>query len=433
MFIRYAPLLLLVILSIMPVSAIGETQVVYPGRIAYVGTDYNVYTHEFANENTYAISNDGGIVRGYQWPTWSTDGRLAFFCCDSRVMPQSLGQIYLSTDGYSAAENIYSQEDISVIYAYWSPQNCQDGANCRDLALLVNDLSRNGLALHLLRTRDTNTSLQHVEFGSPFYYHWNPSGTQMVFHRNNSEVAIYDVSNERFIDSAGRTSSGLYQTPAWSPIDDRQLYGIQSDDGRSTDLVIVDGDRTSSLLTSVRGFLSFAWSPDGRYIAYRVFSSSGISPIHIFDVQSGEVIATTPTEGALAFFWSPDSQKLAYVTPPVRSAQSAGDLRSSDRLLKPSAQNQPEIRLFWNIYTIADDSNIVLSEFIPTYEMGYLLTYFDQFSPSHRIWSPDSQAIVYASLDGEGTGQSSIYIASIDSGREPLLVSDGVFAVWSFE
>ena len=50
-----------------------------------------------------------------------------------------------------------------------------------------------------------------------------------------------------------------------------------------------------------------------------------------------------------------------------------------------------------------------------------------QFTESSRLWSPDSQAIVYAAQDELG---DSIQVREID-GDGPVRVSDGAVAFWS--
>lgn len=436
MFKRSAVVLLFAFLLILPVRAIGEKSSQLTGRLAIIGDDYNVYAYNLPSSTLNPITNDASALRHYQWPTWSTDGRLAFFCCDNRVNMQRDAEVFVSSDGIQPAVNVFTEPNTSIIYAYWSPQNCEDGVDCRDLALLVSDFARGDLGIRVLRNRPAESNLQGSEYGSPFYYHWNFAGTQMIFHRNNRDVTIYDVESASMTDAEAIVSSGLYQTPAWSPVDDRQVFGVRNADGRSTDLVVVDGSTTRTLLQAVQGFLSFAWSPDGKYIAYRVIAGNGSSPIHVVDMNTLEIVAVNSVGDIYAFFWSPDSQKIAYVTAQVGSDRSASIEQTATLAKRYAAQNQQSAPQFlWNVYDVMGGVDTVITDFVPTYEMGYLLTYFDQFAPSHRIWSPDSQALVYSSVaqSAEGETKPGIFVAKVDSPGESLLISDGVFAVWSFE
>src|SRR5215510_14378508 len=50
------------------------------GMLAVVGIDGNLSVYDAKGQNPVAITTDGvPSVRAYQWPTWATDGRLAFF------------------------------------------------------------------------------------------------------------------------------------------------------------------------------------------------------------------------------------------------------------------------------------------------------------------------------------------------------------------
>jgi hypothetical protein len=67
--------------------------------------------------------------------------------------------------------------------------------------------------------------------------------------------------------------------------------------------------------------------------------------------------------------------------------------------------------------------------------MGYLLQYFDQFSPSHRLWSPDSRYLVYSEIvEADGGFLPQISVIDVNQpASSPVKISDGVFAVWSYE
>src|SRR5688572_12280104 len=182
MFKRLSVVLLLALLSILivPVLAIGEDTTSIPGQIALVGADFNVYTYNFAASELTPLSQDADRTRHYQWPTWSTDGRVAYFCCDLRATTELNSEVFIAADAATEGILAYEDDGSTVIYAYWSPANCADGANCRDLALLMNDVMDGGLSVEMLRNQADTTTNRTIGSGSPFYYHWNADGTQMV-------------------------------------------------------------------------------------------------------------------------------------------------------------------------------------------------------------------------------------------------------------
>lgn len=419
MFKSLSIILLLSLLSVLAFSvvAIGEDTSSIPGQIALVGADYNVYTYDFAASELTALSQDASLTRHYQWPTWSTDGRVAYFCCDLRVAQAADAQVYIASDNMSQGELVYEQSLASVIYAYWSPANCADAdsTNCRDLALLINDLERGGLAVEMLQHGSDMTTNRTIASGSPFYYHWNSAGTQLIFHRNGARLDIYDVVQNDVSFAFDEQSSGLFQAPAWSPVDNRILFGVRNDVRGQSNLVISDSGVIEALVENVEGFVSFLWSPDGNTVAYRTFSNSEFGAVVVVDSRTGEEVSRSTVDDPIAFFWSPDSTKIAYLT--------------------VTEQSRGRILIGWSVLDIELGSNVQYSSFAPTYEMGYLIQYFDQFSPSHRLWSPDSRYLVYSEtieVDGGISPQISVIDVSQPTSN-PVKISDGVFGVWSYE
>jgi hypothetical protein len=408
-------LLVLFSIVVIPVFAIGEDTTSIPGKIALVGADYNVYTYNFAVSELIPLSQDATRTRHYQWPTWSTDGRIAYFCCDLRVAQAPDAQVYIAADSTLQGELVYEQSGAAVIYAYWSPANCTNSENCRDLALLVNDLRAGGLAIEMLQNSAEMTTNRTIASGSPFYYHWNPDGTQLIFHRNSTRLDVFDIAQNDVSTAFDERSSGLFQTPAWSPVDSRVLFGVRGAAPGQTNLAIADGAAVGTLLENLSGFVSFLWSPDGNYIAYRIFNQNDIGAVIVVDSRTGIEVSRSSADGIISFFWSPDSAKIAYLT---ISEQASG-----------------RVSVGWSVLNIELDSNVQYSSFVPTYEMGYLLQYFDQFSPSHRLWSPDSRYLVYSEVveaDGGFSPQVSVIDVNQPAGS-PVKISDGVFAVWSYE
>jgi TolB protein len=417
MFKRLSVVLLLALLSILiiPVFAIGEDTTSIPGYIALVGADFNVYTYNFAASELTPLSLDADRTRHYQWPTWSNDGRIAYFCCDLRVTSELNSEVFIAADATTAGEIAYEDEGSTVIYAYWSPANCADGVNCRDLALLMNDVMDGGLSVEMLRNQADTTTNRTIGTGSPFYYHWNAAGTQMVFHRNSRRIDVYDIAQSDVSTEFEEPSSGLFQAPAWSPVDSRILFATSAETRGQSNIVVAEGDTITTLVSNLRGFVSFLWSPDGNYIAYRTFNSDEIGAVVVIDSRTGAEVTRSSLNSAVSFFWSPDSTKVAYLT----FSQRTGGGYSTR----------------WSVLDIELNSNVQYSSFIPSYEMGYLIQYFDQFAPSHRLWSPDSRYLVYSEVievDGGFTPQVSVIDVS-QPASNPIKVADGVFGVWSFE
>lgn len=426
-------ILLLGILWVVGVEAqeTGALALDLPGKVAFIGADYNVYTANFAQGVTVQLTEDGSNQVRYQWPTWSPDNRLAYFCCDLQYARSFETTAFISQDGLERGRAVFRGQAEPVIYASWSPAACSAAANCHDLALLINDATNNTLRIDLIRDYlDSSDAPQTIAQGSPFYYNWNPAGTQMVFHRNNRRIDVYDVINGEVLPEYQQSSSGTFQTPAWSPVDDRILAGTPGDEARKTHLTIFAGDNTQELLSNVGGNVSFLWSPDGNYVAYRAISESKFGALFVIDAVSGAIVSRSSISGVISFFWSPDSRNLAYIT--LSTPEGAFDARTEPpRRAIDFVQNIEG--LAWSTLNIETGLNRRYSTFLPTAEMIYLLLYFDQFATSHHVWSPDSNYLVYTEatrIDNEP--QPIVNVLDVRQANSvPLTIASGVFAVWS--
>jgi len=114
----------------------------------------------------------------------------------------------------------------------------------------------------------------------------------------------------------------------------------------------------------------------------------------------------------IAFYWSPDGQNLAFLTLDTVNGR---------------------IGLRWNIWD--GRATRQYAGFFPSQELlENYIPFFDQYAQSHRIWSPQSDAIVFAgTLEN---GNSGVWVqptgASGDQEAEPPVnIGAGVIATWS--
>lgn len=398
-----------------------------PGHIAYVGEDHNIYTISPSTAEVYQLSNDATGRARYEFPTWSPDGQLAYFCCSVRGLQSPKLSIFISPDGMAGGEEFYVQNGARHVYAYWSPATCADD-ECVDLAVLIQDLSRRLLGVELFNSHNKEDGQRSLGEGQPFYYSWSPSGDSLLMYRNNRTLQYYSVETAD-IDVAFSGDLGNFLSPGWSPVDDRILFA--SSDHDVNQLTLMTDGESEILVDDIEGIISFSWSPDGKYIAYRVASRNNISSVYVIDSFDGEVIARSNITGVFSFFWSPNSEKIAYLTlanPPGTfdiNNQTSGNVNYLTQNVDGFA---------WNILNIDDSSNDLLASFIPSISMQYLLTNFDQFAQSHSIWSPDSSHIVYSELGGSSGRESFVMILNVnDNNAAPIMVAEGSFAIWSYK
>ncbi|GAB4308888.1 MAG: PD40 domain-containing protein [Phototrophicales bacterium] len=410
---------LLFIVLLVCVLSISAQQHAVPGKIVYIGQDNNVYTYDLMAGERHILTDDATPARVYQYPVWSNDGRLAYFCCDATRTSQLQTQVYISSDGIQAGE-LAHQIPLSIFtYAYWAPRNCDTDASCRDLSILVG--GNEGFSLVFVRDLQTQNTSQIIGQGAPFYYSWSPDARQLITQRNQRQLDIYHIDQETF--QTIPLQPGFFSAPAWSPVDDRLLMGVLNPIDRTTDLVIYANDSTTMLVEGLAGSVAFSWSPDGNMIAYRTITRNTIGELIVIDAITGEVIARTTSAEVLSFFWSPNSQKIAFVT----IAQPRGTFNINNPL-----QETPLSLLGWSVLDVTNGIARAYSNFTPTDEMIYVLTYFDQFAQSHRIWSPDSTHIVFSEVLPNNQGYGISILDTTRPDTVPFFIAEGVIGFWSF-
>lgn len=395
------------------------------GQIAFIGSDYNVYTINPQDDAPTALSDDAELGQTattvYEWPMWSTDGQLAYVNSKLNSDGDITTNILISGDGRTPGEVVYTGTQEYFTYASWSPQAC--GENCNNLPLLLNDPT--GLLVKLVHIEDGTVTDSLAGSGAPFYSSWSPDGTQMLWQRNNAQFEIYDVIDGSISETLEHLP-GMMFTPEWSPIDDRLLLGIRNQN--TTDLVIADAGELTMLAAELTNPVWFAWSPDGSSVAY--IDREG--PVVILDAATGDEITRTPISGVLAFFWSPDSQHIAYISLGTSSGSFSAYDPSGDKSLVMKRQEEEPSGLAWSVFDLADGANRRYAPFLPTNQFVYLLQYFDQFATSHRVWSPDSRYLVFSEISPDSRPIVSLLDATLD-GAVSTELAEGLVGIWSFE
>jgi TolB protein len=140
--------------------------------------------------------------------------------------------------------------------------------------------------------------------------------------------------------------------------------------------------------------------------------------LKLLDANSGDV-RTLVDGSVVAFWWSPDGKTIAAmrVQPSIASATPSA---------APSQEPDTEVRL---IFTDVASGKTLSQPIIRPAErfVTSLLTYFDQYALSHRLWAPDSSSILVPEVDEVGTTHVIVRYAD---GSDPIRL-DGDFAFWS--
>ena len=370
------------------------------GAITYVGVDNNIYycagdcptpeclTCPIEGEHVRRDRRRGAIftaaftfadappeaVSQYGWPTFSPDGKRIAYSSVARDKAGVSFAVWVYDLKQRAAIQIFESKTEHVDYIYWLP----DG---RHLSFLLSEPA--GLSLMLAEVKE-QAPIRIVMTGVPMYFAWGPSPGRLAVHTAGSDpesservalITLTDTSqNVDKVLSHGRTP---FKTPCWSA-DGKHLAWIANNHAEAN-LVVADANaqHPRSIVSLPIGDNSFAWSPDGRHIAYATTviphdpTFHGIKLVDISDASS----RTLTTDAVAAYFFSPDGRYLAYI-------------------------GVPEDKPFytWELVDLKSGKTRELEKFISTQEESVSYRFFDQLALSHTIWSPDSKAIVYAGV-----------------------------------
>jgi TolB protein len=390
------------------------------GLIAYLGVDGNVYTIDQAGKNQIAVTEDarfpgGGQFQIYQHLTWAPDSRRLGFvgATGSDAGVEEMSILVTGQEAQGVTEAFASNQE-APFYLYWAPDGEQIG-------FLASSGTSSDLLFEVISITTGDT--QVVDTGAPYYWHWGPDSDQMVIHAGGTagnRMGILtlggQISERRF-----RHMPTLFKAPAWSPDGTELLLAVQDEQfARSLVLARNDGSIKQELVnfdTSV----AFAWSPDGNHIAYLVNSdlvpSAMFGKLHVVDPDNPGAVMTSEEEFVEAFFWSPNGQQVAYFTPVVFQTES--DTGASEDVVFQGL----------HILDIATGESRRITAFRPTGEFLQLFPFFDQYHHSMTIWSPDSEYLVFAGVDG--SGESGIWVVSAAGQRDPRFIAPGLVGYWS--
>ena len=370
-------------------------------RIAYVNHDFQIFTINPDGSDERQITSQGGM---YSWPGWSPDGSGLAFSSFSED-PLGPGKALYTVDTGGADEVRIFQNPPGVPpaigaraphYSLWSP-------NGEHIAFL--SMEDGELALYLADASETDEGLR-ITGGAPLYVSWSPDSYSLLVHQQGDLFRSDMDAPERLLDL--RATSGGYRAASWSPrsniaafLDSQALYVARADGSRRREL------------SNATGNAAFLWSPRGDQLALGQSSTADdpfLEELRLIDAVSEEetVLVQRPI---VAFFWSPDATKIAYVS-----------------------LNDSEDNLQWRVFDLTTRADRELIDFIPSSDQLTWYAFFDQYAQSHRVWSPDSQSLLFAgALAGEDRGtESRIYVLQLEERQPVKAIAEGSLATWSY-
>ncbi|MAT98965.1 MAG: hypothetical protein CL608_17615 [Anaerolineaceae bacterium] len=355
----------------------------------------------------------------FQFPAWSPDGRsIAAIGVD-----RAGAGLFVLADGATevAPEPLYADQSEGPFYLYWSPDSKQ-------VSFLASH--PDGMGLHLVQA-DGSADSRLLTIGGPLYWQWTADSRQMLIHSGfsgeASRLELITADGDGTGDAIA--APGFFQVPGISA-DGRYLAYAEEIPGGSSRLAIVDTQSEAMEQQRHAGLVAMAWSPTANQLAFtngtEPDSSSFVGPLRLMDAATGEV-SLLSNEPIVAFFWSPDGRYLAALS---ISRSGEGDINAQtdkDVIGKLARQqNLPRVRLL--VYDVTTDEGRLLFSFVPTFTFAtQFLPFFDQYALSHRLWSPDSSALVLPMVEN---GRNQIFIINVVSGQKQFL-AEGLMPFWS--
>ena len=395
------------------------------GSLAYIGADGNIYITSADRSDTFAITDDAtappeGPGLSYPRVAWSPDGQLAYASV-IRSGNDAQARLFVKQDLTDAPLQVGVSDEHFVIYIYWSPSGCADTPQCSRLTYLIEE--PDGIGLRLVQADPRGTSNQLLGLGWPFYYSWSPDGSNMLWHtggasrfNDDARLALYSLDENEL--SKLDLDPGLFIAPAWSPAGEEWLAVTETDGEDVLQRINADPEKTilEDLEHSEDKHFVFSWSPEGERIAYSQLRHTGaliFGPIQIYDLATRTTRQVTEDSFDISgFFWSPDGTHLAYLS----------------RLALREA-----VWMQWRVVNLETGEDRGYAAFSPTYQMRYVVSSFNQYAQSHRLWSPDSRYLVYADQDEQRVERIWLVDTLAERGSQPIFVAGGTMGFWSWK
>eukprot|EP01102_Stenamoeba_stenopodia_P007261 TRINITY_DN2024_c0_g1_i1.p1 TRINITY_DN2024_c0_g1~~TRINITY_DN2024_c0_g1_i1.p1 ORF type:complete len:626 (+),score=70.63 TRINITY_DN2024_c0_g1_i1:61-1878(+) len=386
-----------------------------------------------------------------QEPTFSPCGyRVVFSCAIKNGMTRRYDSMIIScyVDGSDYTE-CNMRNHPPPFYYHWSP-------NSKYVAWLSN--SNDGITLQVVDIeREPETSVP-IEYGRPLFFSWCPDSTKLIANVSREKLVIHQPATVTF--KSGQTGlvwlpnttytlsrdpepglilrppvtltleSGRFAAPMWHPQDVNCVFFVYND--QDMNILVsynVKAAKIQRKLLQFPRFVKFEISPDGKRLAFW-HGEDNPGPLYVCDLSdfepSSDDITTTQSyedngpitiseglesgiiglihENVFAFFWSPDSSSIAFLT-------STG-------------------ATIWLLFGLnyqwwrwdGENSSSFGQPFMTTRFFHQILTFFDQYYQSLRLWNSSSSAVIC---------EHQREIRIIDVNGTTYSLGEGFWAIWA--
>ena len=383
-------------------------------RIVLVGPRFDVWTVRGDGGNPERLTGRAPSASGtnvalrpqraqrvrYTWPTWSPDGSAVAVSRTPGIGGEALASLMLFDAGGSTERQLHETLPGSLPlvangaphYALWAPTS-------EVLSFVAPRGPGQGLGLFVVQPGDGDP--YEVSVDAPLYHVWSPDGRYILIHRRG-ELLLHDTRDRSTIDLGA--DSLRYRVPAFSPEGDRIAYVVEEDGAAQLVTSELDGSDRATLM-DFPGEAAFAWSPAGRRIAVgtKGFSAALYDGLYVVNEDGTGAEEPLVEERIAAFYWSPDGSRIAYVT--------------------------VDGSMEWRVIDLASGESRLRTLFIPSADFLTHLQFFDQFAPSHLVWSADSTKLVFSGVIERGAA-TQVWVVDAVGDERPRPIGEGRLAFW---
>jgi Tol biopolymer transport system component len=294
----------------------------------------------------------------------------------------------------------------------------------------------NGYELNILAVSADGTGLRRlaVNGGDPTV---SPDGTQIAFSRNTND-AQYIVAMSADGTRQRRVGDANGESPVWSPDGAHIAYAGEALLDSSIYVVNANGATTRRVAADAESF-GFAWSPNGKQIAYG--TKIGIALIRV-DGTGKQVLPTDSGEDPWRPAWSPDGTRIAFLNGGalyVTNVDGSGETPLTDASYDTTPSWSPNGRQILFARDNENDNNeIYVINANGTGERRLTRSMWGENFDA-PVWSPDGTQIAFLRGRLSGCcGANDVWIMNIDgSGKHAVttpLAQDGLgdaLPVWT--
>ena len=413
--------------STTPSAAVRRSPVPGPrvganGSVALLGADGSLTLVEAGGRTIeLASAADGTFV----FPAWSPDGtRIA------AMRQTTTDHAIVVFDAPSAASGapaeprvIFQHPTIAPFYMSWTP----DGTRVSFLADEGGGLSLRIAPADGSAPLDGSGPGATIRSGNPLYYDWI-GGDRLMAHIGAGagaflgEIALDGSSVAPAIQSPGDFRSAVVSA-------DGSFAGYaRVSTGGGPEVVVTGRDGSNVHPMPVFGPAAVEFDPTGHTLASIGPTAARaeplaipVGPIRLIDAETGRVRVLLDGD-VVSFWWSPDGKTIAAIR-----IQPIEDAVASPSPAGSAAAPSQEIRLvFVDVASGSATSRVIAPGQL---FIDQLLTYFDQYQLSHRLWAPDSSSILIPIARPSGE----TLVAVVPRNGDPQVLLDGVIGFWSPE